>query len=213
MISLKKITALLATGAILISSLWATYAQTSFGTVLDWMHTNGLTKYNQVNDFRPNDLITRGEASKFVTNYAQFKGLSKNYNQCTFSDIEGYDYTLIPTIKEACEYGLMKGSNGVYNPNGNITEAQAITVVVRTLRWFLDETGAYRRQYYYEAGKELGIIQNETLQWVNQVNITRQKLGTRFYIAASKQQQEIDSLDGEMEFTSILEELFGDINL
>lgn len=112
--NLKKRTALLAAGAILFGSLFGslgtTYAQ-SFTSVLDWMHSNGLTKYDQVNDFRPNDNITRGEASKFVTKYAEYKQLAKNYNQCAFSDIEGYDYTLVPTIKEACEYGLMKGSN------------------------------------------------------------------------------------------------------
>lgn len=195
--------------------MWVTwvYAQ-SFPTVLEWMYSNGLTMYNQVSDFRPNDFITRGEASKFVTKYAEVEWLIKNYNQCAFSDIDGYDYTLVPTIKEACEYGLMKWSNGVYNPNGNITEAQAITVVVRSLKWFLDETGDKRRQPYFEAGQELGIIQWETLDWVNQTNITRQKMWTRFYIASQiVDDQDINGLDGDAELRSLLTEIFGDIDL
>lgn len=71
--------------------------------------------------------------SKFVTKYAEFRGLSKNYSQCNFNDIAGYDSTLEPFIVEACEYGLLKGSGNTYNPTGNVTEAQGITVTIRSL--------------------------------------------------------------------------------
>jgi len=157
---MKKSIALLCSAVLFASTVFGQ----SFNTVLDWMHTEGLTRYSQVNDFRPNDSITRGEAAKFVNQYAQLEGLTKSFTECNFSDIAGYDSTLVPHIGEACAYGLLKGSNGRYMPNNNITEAQAITIVVRSLYGFLDETGTYWRQPYYEAGKELGIIQSETLQ-------------------------------------------------
>lgn len=87
------------------------YAQ-SFSTVLNWMNSNGLTKYDNVTDYRPDDLITRGEISKLFANYAELQGLEKTRTatECSFGDIADYDYTLKPTIIEACEYGLVKGS-------------------------------------------------------------------------------------------------------
>ena len=48
------------------------YAQ-SFSTVLEWMNANGLTKYDQVTDYRPTDYITRGEISKLFANYADLQ--------------------------------------------------------------------------------------------------------------------------------------------
>ncbi len=208
---MKKLLAILASVALLASAL-PTFAQTN-ATTLEWLYGNGLTKYNDINEFRPNDSITRGEMSKFVTKYAEVQGLTKNYTQCNFNDIAGYDPTLEPTIIEACEYGLLKGSGNTYNPNGNVTEAQAITVVIRSLWGFLDETGAYRRQPYYEAGRALGIITGESLLWVDSTNITRIKMGKWFYLAAAQSAQDVQGLDGEEQLRNILQDIFGDIQL
>ncbi|USN56138.1 MAG: S-layer homology domain-containing protein [Candidatus Peribacteria bacterium] len=85
-------------------------------------------------DFRGDDSITRGEAAKFVNQYAQVLGLEQNYTACTFDDIAEYDYTLVPHIYEACKFGLLKGSQGKFMPNGNVSPAQAITIVVKNTR-------------------------------------------------------------------------------
>lgn len=208
---MKKIIALLGWVALLASSF--SFAQSN-SEVHNWLYQNGLTRYDNINDFRAGDWITRGEMSKFVTKYAEFRGLSKNYDQCNFNDIAGYDSTLEPFIIEACEYGLLKGSGNTYNPTGSVTESQAITVTVRSLiGWFFDETWAYRRQAYYQAGQVLWIIQNETLQWVDGINITRIKMGKRFYQAAGVSDAEIRSLDWEEGMRNILFEIFGDIDL
>ena len=61
-----------------------------------------------VDAFRPDDFITRGEAAKFVTRYGTLLGIQKTYTQCEFSDLDGYDESLIPFIYEACSYGLLK---------------------------------------------------------------------------------------------------------
>ena len=208
---MKKLLALITSIAVLASTIQVS-AQTN-ATTLEWLFGNGLTRYSNMNEFRPNDSITRGEMSKFVTKYAEYKNLTKNYTQCNFNDIAGYDPTLEPTIIEACEYGLLKGSGNTYNPNGNVTEAQAITVVVRSLWGFLDETGAYRRQPYYEAGAALGIINGESLLWVDGTNITRIKMGKWFYLAAAQSAQDVQNLDGEEQLRSILQDIFGDIQL
>ncbi len=188
--------------------IWNANAQ-AFPTVLEWMFSNGLTRYDQVDQFRPYDSITRGEAAKFVNSYAQLIWAVKNYNQCAFSDIEWYDYTLVPHILEACQYGLLKGSQWRFMPNNGITEAQAITVVMRTLSWFMDETKDLRRRSYAEAGRTLGILGNENMQQLDSVQITRQKLGTRFYKAAQLSQAQMKQIDWDAEVRALLKETFG----
>jgi len=192
-----------------ISLIPANVSAQSFDTVLNWMYTNWLTKYNTATEFRQYDLITRGEASKFVDSAAQVMALTKNYNQCTFNDIQGYDFTLIPHIWEACAYGLLKWSQGNFMPNNTLTEAQAITIVMRSVMWFLDETWARRWSAYYEAWVEAGIITTESLDWVNSTNVTRQKLGTWFYKAANLNAWEKSNLDWEGELEALIQEIFG----
>lgn len=168
---------------------WAlSFAQTpNFWDVLGWMHSIWLTKYNNVEQFRPFDSITRGEAAKFVAEYAALQTLPKNYTQCDFNDIAGYDSTLTPHIKQACFYGLMKWSNGQYRPNGLITEAEAITVVMRSVYGFFEETADPWYIAYYNRWVDLGLITNESLRWVGTTNISREKLGTWLYQAAQLQ--------------------------
>ncbi len=179
-----------------------------------WMYENGLTKYDNLQDFRPNDLITRGEISKFITQYAKLMWFEKNYTQCDFTDISNYDYTLVPFIKEACSFGLIKGSGTNFMPEGTLTEAQAITIVVRSLIGFLDESGSRRWGPYYEAGKEMGIINNESIDWVNTTPITRAKVWGWFYIAANKvSTNDLLNTDGEEEILKVLKDIFGDIDL
>ncbi|MEI8008496.1 MAG: hypothetical protein WCI00_03600 [bacterium] len=42
------------------------YTGTEFEQALAWMYDNGLTKYNNENDYRANDGLTREEAAKII---------------------------------------------------------------------------------------------------------------------------------------------------
>jgi hypothetical protein len=101
---MKKILSISLTFIVLFGSSLV-YSQ-SFDDVLDWMYDNGLTKFNTTDSFRPDDFVTRGEISKFFSNFAQLQGLeiSKEESECSFNDIASYDYTLRPTIIQACQY-------------------------------------------------------------------------------------------------------------
>lgn len=212
---MKRIVSLLSAIVIGLSAWLSTFWYSApFNTVHNWMYSNWLTKYDNVTDFRPNDRVTRWEISKFISQYAGFMWFEPNYTQCNFDDISNYDSTLVPHIKSACSYWLIKWSWTKFMPTGNLTEAQAITIVVRSLYWFLDETGSRRRGPYYEAGKQLWIIQNESIDWVNATNITRQKVWTRFYIAATMvTDQDLIWLDGEEDIRRVLKEIFWNIQL
>lgn len=160
-----------------------TFAAIDFEDVHQWLLIKWMTRYETVEWFRQYDEITRGEASKFITQYAKVLNLSPNYTECTFSDIATYDYTLTPFIAEVCSYGLIKGSNGKYMPEWKLTEAQAATIIVRSLEGFKDETKEPWYIDYYTRAQELGLISNETVAWVNNTNITRGKLWTWLFLA------------------------------
>jgi len=182
----------------------------SFPTVLEWMSTNGLTKFTTEAEFRPDDTVTRGEISKFFTKFAEVQGLSKTRteDECRFDDIENYDYTLVPTIVEACEYGLIKWHEGNYYPTNSLTEAEALTVIVRALMGMQDETKDPRWSEYYDVGKWLGILENEGVRDLNK-NALRGKIGTRLYRAAQTDPNSAQDV-GNDELKNILVEIFGE---
>jgi hypothetical protein len=53
-----------------MSSTTANVSDEFSDKVFPWMMENNLTKFTDVDDFRPADSITRAEASKFIGNYA-----------------------------------------------------------------------------------------------------------------------------------------------
>jgi len=141
------------------TSLWLTFAQDSNQDVVSWLYSNWLTKYSSASSFRPYDSITRGEAAKFMVEYAQMQKMTKvkSAQECQFSDIANYDSTLRPYIIQACEYGIFKWSNGRYFPNNNITKWEAIAVVMRTRYGALDENIYPWYLPYYNKAKNINL--------------------------------------------------------
>ena len=123
--------------------------------------------------------------AKFFNEFAELVGKEKSRpsSECQFGDIDGYDYTLVPQILEACERSLVKGSQGNYMPNRNMTEAEALTVVIRTILGVQDESGPIRWSEYYDAAKWLGLLDNETVEELDRP-VTRGKIGTWLYRAS-----------------------------
>lgn len=200
---------LLVLATVILAGSSAFAALPNFSTsVFPWLSAEGLTKYTIQTDFRESDYITRGEAAKFVAQYAALEKLPKTYTECTFSDLAGYDETLLVHIQAACEYGLLKGSNGKFMPNDNITEAQAITVVIRSMEGFKNETATPRYSEYFLRGKARGMITTEAEASVDRTLITRGKLGIWFYVAANGGADLTSDLDAmnEDELNDILEE-------
>ena len=162
-----------------INNTTATVSDEFTGDVFPWMIENNLTKFSDVDDFRPSDSITRAEASKFITNYAGLIGLEKWDNSCNFRDTVGFDTTLTPYIQDACEYGLFRGNNGNFLPRNSITEAEALVVIVRSLEGMMDESGTPWYGAYYDRAYELSIIEDaDSISPMSTTRITREKLGT-----------------------------------
>jgi S-layer homology domain len=195
---------------ILLATFVTSTTFANFSTVLDWMYSNGLTKYSTESSYRPNDQVTRGEIAKFFVQYAKYKNLTKGTTSCAFNDIAGYDDTLTPFIMEACEYGLMKGSQGSFRPNANLTEAEAVTVVSRTIMGLQNEDGNPWWTEYYGVAKSYGIITTSDV-WALDRKATRASVGTLLYNASNVDIPAAQTA-GTDDVEKILEEVFGNLN-
>jgi len=160
-------------------------------------------------NFRPDDFITRGEAAKFYVWFAEVQWLEKTKTEaeCQFNDLEGYDYTLVPKIVEVCEYGLFKGHDGNFMPNNLITEAEALTVTIRSLMGMQNENKTPRWSEYHAMGEWLGILDGEGV-WDLDVSATRETVGTWLY-KASQVDTDAAEAEGTQELEDILTDIFG----
>ena len=114
----------------------------------------------------------------------------------------------MPHIVAACEYGLVKGSQGNYFPNKSLTEAEALTVVIRAIMGMQDETKDPWWTEYHEVGKWLGILDNETV-WDLNTNALRGKVGTWLW-RATQADTDAAQQEGTDELKSVLTEIFGE---
>ena len=144
---------------------------------LQWMNQRWMTRYDTIDSYRAQSYVTRGEASKMIVAYLNTLGFQSDYTwACRFNDIDTYDSTLRPYIIQACERWVLTGSQGLFYPNAQLTEAQALTLLTRIFVWRQDETiDPWWTSYFFQADK-LWLISNETVQSVAQP-ITRGKFG------------------------------------
>ncbi|NCQ81426.1 hypothetical protein GW750_01200 [bacterium] len=64
---------------------------------------------------------------------------------------------------ESCQMGLFKGSKGMFLPTREITYGQAITVMMRMLYGYQDETGDHFATNYMKLAYENDYIAKATL--------------------------------------------------
>lgn len=151
MLAMKKILITTLGGIIVCSGV--TFASW-MSDVVSRMHEKGLTKFKTESTFWVNKLIRRDEAAKFFSTFSPLlektKKLSKS--DCKFSDLnEGWKDS-IPYIKYACKRGFISGSKWKFNPKGNLTNAQAITILMRMIDGNLDSwSKEYWSPYYLSA--------------------------------------------------------------
>lgn len=153
-------------------------------TAITWMYNSGLTMYSTIEDFLPNNTMTREEASKFFSVFAKtiFNKTEDISNTCSFKDISKADSTLKDSINSACRLGIFKWYNRYFSPFDKLTNAQAITVLMRIMVGQMEEpTTAFYSNYVAKA-KEYGLISSIN---INQ-NITRWEAAILLYKAAHR---------------------------
>ena len=158
---MKKLLTLLTFGIFLCST--CSFAVTLLDDAVTWAYTKKLTIYLNTDDFKPNNNIRRDEAAKFFVNFAKLVGKTSytvNANQCNFSDLNQAWSDLKDIIVESCRLGIFKGSGGKFNPAGNLSNAEAIAVLVRIVDGYQSESGTHWSDNYYKRANELKLLAN-----------------------------------------------------
>jgi len=123
------------TGATTTSTeILSTTTGTEFQQALAWMYSNGLTKYDNETEYRPEDGLLREEAAKIIGQAFTILGYSqttKNTN-CSFSDTDQIDPTLTSFVTNTCKRGIFKGTtDGKFLPREQLTRPQSMALLVR----------------------------------------------------------------------------------
>ena len=155
------------------------------------MHEKGLTIHSDPSSFKYDNGLRRDEAAKFFVQYARvIMKMKPDYTKewCSFNDLnEAWD-DLQGFVVESCQLWLFKWSNGKFNPASKLTNAQAITVFMRLIGWYLDESGAHYASRYYVNAFNMGLISWTALANRNNFDIeaTRGDVALMLYRGAKK---------------------------
>jgi hypothetical protein len=135
----KHLLTLAIAGSFLLGATHAAVLQDA----IQWGYEKGLTSYNTSTAFKPNDTLRRDEAAKFLVEFAGLKekAPTHNYNlSCDFKDINNARSDLKSYVNTACQMEILKGNAGNVRPEQKLTNAQAITVVVRIIDGYQSES-------------------------------------------------------------------------
>ena len=133
---------------------------TELEKAISWMYANGLTKYNSLSGYRPQDPVLREESAKIIAQAYRILGYpqeSKN-SQCSFSDEKNFDSSLSSFIADSCKWGIFKGANGQFLPHKTLSKAESLTVLMRIFEGnSSSENFTPRWTMYFVKAKAIGL--------------------------------------------------------
>ena len=158
-------------------SIVTTWAETKTGTVrnlweniyaelLTWdefdralyrMYMNWLTMYNNSEEFRPYDKLTREESAKMIGQLYSVLWFPKEdkWFNCNFVDTNMFDPTLAEHIYNVCRRGIFRWNDKTqqYMPHDKLTKGQLLAVLLRIFEWKMSDESAQPRwiEYYLKA--------------------------------------------------------------
>lgn len=85
-------------------------------------------------NFKPNQTISREEMAIILSRIVNLSGVNKDDSKGNFTDISIASPFATNAIKDVAEAGIINGkSNGAFDPHGNATRAEALTIVLNAL--------------------------------------------------------------------------------
>ena len=130
-------------------------------TVVQWLFDNGLTMRATVDTFQGSATITREQAAKFYAQYATnvLKKTPDTSKSCTFSDLSTANPGLQDSITQSCQLGLFAGSNGKFYPLAPLSNAEAITVMIKMAQGELTASNP-RYKVYYDKASSMNLLRS-----------------------------------------------------
>ena len=128
-----------------------------FDRALYRMYMNWLTKYNNSDDFRPYDNLTREESAKMIGQLYSVLWFPKEdkWFNCSFVDTNMFDPTLAEHIYNVCRRWIFRGNDKTqqYMPHDKLTKGQLLAVLLRIFEWKMSNESAQPRwiEYYIKA--------------------------------------------------------------
>ena len=128
-----------------------------FDRALYWMYMNWLTKYNNSDEFRPYDNLTREESAKMIGQLYSVLWFPKDdkWFNCSFVDTNMFDPTLSEHIYNVCRRWIFRWNDKTqqYMPRDNLTKGQLLAVLLRIFEGKMSNESAQPRwiEYYVKA--------------------------------------------------------------
>lgn len=124
------------------------------------MYSEWLTKYSTIQKFLPYNTMTREEAAKFFSVFAQtqFDKQEDAMAACQFADIATADLTLKNNITLACKLGIFKWYNGNFLPKDTLNNWQAITVLMRIMVGMMTEPASAFYANYLAKAQQMWLV-------------------------------------------------------
>lgn len=105
-----------------------------YADAINWAYEQGYVSGTGANTFSPNSVVTRAQIAVILSNYLHSinADLEENENSAAFNDIAAIPSWALEGVKYMQAIGLMAGdSAGNFNPNKELTRAEAATVFMR----------------------------------------------------------------------------------
>lgn len=147
---------------------------TEFEQALYRMYKNGLTKYDNEEEYRPNDNLTREESAKMIGQLYSQMGFDTEIDKwlnCNFVDTNIFNPTLSEHIYNSCKRWIFRGNDKTqqYMPRDNLTKGQLLAVLLRIFEGKMsDESWQPRWIEYYVKGVTLWLTNEINLDKFNQ---------------------------------------------
>ncbi len=155
---------------------------------IQFLYQNWLTIYWEKSLFRPDDLITREQAAKFLVWYAEnIKWVQVDSSRTfVFADIDEWDPTLRDYILKSYQMKIFNWYGSVFKPHRNLTKWWALAVLLRVYLWDgLNEYDYPRYKSYYNKALELWLTNDDNIRnWDS--DVTRWELALFIYRLSQK---------------------------
>ena len=156
---------------------------TELEKAISWMYANGLTKYDSLSGYRPQDPVLREESAKIIAQAYRILGYpqeSKN-SQCNFSDEKSFDSSLSGFIADSCKWGIFKGANGQFLPHKTLSKAESLTVLMRIFEGnSSSENFTPRWTMYFVKAKAIGLTKEANVNSLDRPT-SREELALLIY--------------------------------